>query len=188
MTGLEEFKQLWGEFRGLSTLVVGGSAAVPFAAALTDLAPPWPRGVVIVTAIVQFLVVLVIFHFFHKAKRRTVDRILLFGLCVTLLAAIAYLWVFSQYTFTIPTTHERHVRGTQCTANAQLVFGPRCPDLEMDDIRSAEYEAERLWTLRSITNVRLGVVALWSATFAGLAATLGSFLVYQMRKRKAVVP
>ena len=188
MTGLEEFKQLWTEFRGLSTLVVGGSAAVPFAAALADLAPPWPSGVVMVTAILQFLIVLVIFHFFQKAKRRTVDRILLLGLCLTLFAAIVYLWVFSQYTFTIPRTHERYVRGTQCTPDAQLVYGTQCPDLDMNTLRGVKYEAENLWTLRSIPNTRLVIVALWLASFAGLAATLGSFLIYQMRKRKAAAP
>src|SRR5580658_5550382 len=43
--GLVGFKELLKEFRGLSIWAVGGSVAVPFAAALVSLSPPWPPAI-----------------------------------------------------------------------------------------------------------------------------------------------
>src|SRR5689334_20104803 len=55
LDALSDFKALLHDFRGVSLWAVGGGLAVPFAAALADLAPPWPPGIVGVTAVVELL-------------------------------------------------------------------------------------------------------------------------------------
>jgi hypothetical protein len=68
------------------------------------------------------------------------------------------------------------------------VFKDKCPDLGLDELRGAEYEAERLWTRRSLTFARTALVLLWSLAFMALSAALGSFLVFQSRPRGAGSP
>ena len=108
-SGLVGFKELLEEFRGLSLWAVGGSVAVPFAAALADLSPPWPPAIVLVTAVAELVALIFIYQFLKTAKRKTTNRILaISGLALFLLAAF-YLAAVSLYTYDVPTTKQRFV-------------------------------------------------------------------------------
>lgn len=183
-TGLDDFKRLLTEFRGLSTWTVGTTVAVPFAAALADLSPPWPKGIVLVTAIVELLVLVLVFQFLRTARKSVIDAVLLAGVLVLAGVSTVYLWQVSLFTYEVPTTGERFVKGDECTPDAKDVHKDKCPDLGKDELKDAEYAAERLWTRRSVAAVRLRLVLLWAAAFAALSAALGSFLVYQMKSRR----
>jgi asparagine N-glycosylation enzyme membrane subunit Stt3 len=181
-TGLNEFKNLLKEYRGLAASTFGSAAAVPFAASLVDLSPPWPKGVVLVTAVVELLALALVFHFLRKARKSLINGILLAGTLILVLVSTVYLMQLSLYTFAVPTTDERFVKGTECTADARSVYKEKCPDLGLDELRNAEYSVERLWTPRSVTATRMRLVLLWAAAFGALSTTLGSFLVYQMKR------
>lgn len=181
-TGIDDFKLILKEFRWLSIWSVGG-ATVPFAAALTELSPPWPSGIVLVTSIIELITIAVSFQFFKEARRVTVNTILLISLICFAGVGIAYLWNLSIYTYQIPTTNERFVKGNICTPDALDLFGTRCPDLGLDELRQAEYEAERLWTKKSIATIRIILVFLWAMTFLFLSLLLGTFLVYQTAQK-----
>src|SRR5688500_1390525 len=140
--GLDDFKLLLKEFRGLSVWAVGGSLIVPFAAALADLSPPWPRGIVPVTAVVALLALILVFQFFKNSRRAVVNRLLLISVLVFALVSPVYLAAISYFTYQVPTTKERFVKGYECAPDAQLVFKDKCPDLGLDELRTAEYEAE----------------------------------------------
>ena len=190
-SGLVGFKELLKEFRGLSLWAVGGSVVVPFAAALAALSPPWPPSIVFVTAVAELVALIYVYQFLKDAKRKSINKILaLSGLLVAVFAAI-YLVAISLYTYEVPTTKERFVKGYQCTHEAATVFKDKCPDLGLDELKTAEYDADRLWTPHSIAMTRLTIVGLWLAVFVALSVLVGSFLVYQMTvaatKQKAVV-
>src|SRR3546814_17825535 len=53
--GLGGFGQLLARFRASSAWATAGLAAVPFASALAGPSPPWPPGIVALTAVVQLL-------------------------------------------------------------------------------------------------------------------------------------
>ena len=179
--GLVGFKELLKEFRGLSVWAVGGSVAVPFAAALASLSPPWPKAIVLVTAVAELVALIYVYQFLKTARRRSINRILaVSGLALAMLGS-AYLIAVSLYTYEVPTTRQRFVKGYVCTDEAAAVFGRKCPDLGMDELATAEFEAGRLWTERSIAVTRLALVTLWLAAFMALSVLVGSFLVYQMR-------
>jgi hypothetical protein len=184
-SGLDHFKLLLKEFHGLSLWAVGGSLAVPFGARLADLSPPWPPGIVPVTAVVELLTLVVVFQFFKTAKRRVVNRVLILSIALFAVTSVVYLSAISYYTYEVPTTKERFLKGYECTPDAQLVFTTRCPDLGLDELITAEYEAERLWTRKSIAVTRTGLVLVWSLVFVALSSALGGFLCYQMRTRKS---
>lgn len=182
--GIDDFKRLLDEFRGLSTWSVGGAVAVPFAAALVDLSPPWPKGAVLVTAVVELLVLALVFQFLRNARKNVINWTMAASVLVLAVVSPIYLLQLSLYTYEVPTTKERFVKGDECTPDAKEVFPDRCPDLGLDELRGAEYAAERLWTGRSIASVRVRLMLLWAAAFVALSAALGSFLVYQLRSRK----
>lgn len=73
------------------------------------------------------------------------------------------------------------MKGYVCTEEAAAVFKQKCPDLGIEQLKTAEYDADRLWTARSITLTRLAIVGLWLATFVALTALVGSFLVFQLK-------
>lgn len=181
--GLVGFKDLLKEFRGLSLWAFGGSIAVPFAAALAALSPPWPPSIVLVTAVAEMVALIYVYQFLKKARRKSIDRILAISGLLLIVFGAAYLAAVSIYTYETPTTKERFVKGYQCTADAAAVFKDKCPDLGLDELKTAEYDADRLWSERSIAVVRMTLVALWLASFSALSVLIGSFLVYQMTER-----
>src|SRR5262249_42069341 len=98
-SGLAGFKDLLKEFRGLSAWTVGAGVAVPFAAALASLAPPWPPGVVLVTAVVELVALVFVYQFLKLARRRTINWVLSISAAVLVPAGIAYLVGLSLYTY-----------------------------------------------------------------------------------------
>jgi hypothetical protein len=180
-SGLVGFKELLSEFRGLSIWAVGGSLAVPFAAALASLSPPWPPAIVLVTAVAELVALIYVYQFLKSAKRRSINRIIAATGPALVILGAAYLVGVSLYTYEVPTTKQRFVKGYVCTEEAVSVFKQKCPDLGIDELKQAEYDADRLWTSRSIAMTRLAIVALWLAAFVALSILVGSFLVYQMQ-------
>ncbi len=178
-TGLDGFKTLLKEARRLALWAVAG-AALPFAARLVALSPPWPEGVVVLTSVLELISLVFTYQFVKSKRKRIVNRILLTGTLLMIVLGATYLVADSLYTYETPVTKERFVKGSVCTADAEKVFKDRCPLLSTYDISKANYEAELLWTERSIATVRVSLVALWLATFASLSTVLGSFVVYQM--------
>jgi|HubBroStandDraft_4_1064222.scaffolds.fasta_scaffold36932_2 hypothetical protein len=179
--GLVGFKELLQEFRGLSLWAVGGSVAAPFAAALASLSPPWPPAIVLVTAVAELVALIYVYQFLKKTKRKSINRaIAVSGLALVVLATV-YLAAVSLYTYEVPTTKERFVKGYVCTEEAAVVFKGKCPDLGIEQLKTAEYDADRLWTSRSITVTRLAIVGLWLAAFVALSVLVGSFLVFQLQ-------
>jgi asparagine N-glycosylation enzyme membrane subunit Stt3 len=183
-TGYDDFKGLLKEYRGLFTWAAGSAAAVPFAAKLVDLSPPWPKGVVLVTAVVELLVLALVFQFLRTARKRAINWTMTSSVLVLAVVSTVYLLQLSLYTYEVPTTGERYVKGDECTPAAQKVFAEQCPDLGLDELRTAEYAAERLWTRRSVASIRVRLVLLWAASFVALSTALGSFMVYQLRSRR----
>jgi len=187
--GLDAFKVLLKEYRGLSVWSIGSGLAVPFAAKLADLSPPWPSGIVPVTAVVELLALALTFQLLQAStRRRVINSLLLVNVTIFVVAGMAYLVALSLFTYQVPTTNERFVKGYECTREAEAVFKNRCPDLGLDELQTAEYEAERLWTRKSITITRAGIVFLWSLVFASLSVGLGAFLFYQMRPKRRRAP
>jgi len=180
-SGLVGFKELLSEFRGLSIWAVGGSLAVPFAAAVASLSPPWPPAIVLVTAVAELVALIYVYQFLKSAKRRSINRIIAATGPALVILGAAYLVGVSLYTYEVPTTKQRFVKGYVCTEEAVSVFKQKCPDLGIDELKQAEYDADRLWTSRSLAMTRLAIVALWLAAFVALSILVGSFLVYQMQ-------
>jgi hypothetical protein len=183
--GLGGFKALLREFRGLSWGVLGAGVAVPFAAELASLSPPWPPAVTGLTAITELVVLVLVYQFLRASRRRVINRVLVIAAIILAVSALTYLAVNSELTYeTRGPKKERLVKGFECKEAALKIFGDSCPLLGSDEISLAQWNAETLWTSRSITMARLSLVVPWLLSFLSLSMLLGSFLVFQSKQRK----
>jgi hypothetical protein len=127
-----------------------------------------------------------VFQFLRTASRKRINTVLIAGAVLLVGSTLVYFSLFSYFTYTTPGKKVRMVKGFVCTPMAAKVYKDACPDLGMDELNQAEYEAERLWTRSSILIARLGLTAFWLLTFLALSVILGSFLVYQLRSGSPV--
>jgi hypothetical protein len=143
--------------------------SLPLGGAAIGIAPPWPSWSWVATAL-GGAAILAAFRARPATggpaaltRARTAAAVLLVA------SASAYLLATSVYVYTAP-SNVRLAKGFVCTAEARLVYKDKCPNLGLDELRGAEFEAERLWTAPSIAIVRVALVVLWSVAFVALAA------------------
>lgn len=175
---LRGFSQLLSFFRSTTTWVVAGIAAAPLLASLAKIAPPWPPGILVITALVQILVLALVYMLFFRRRMHGIAFVTALGVVLLLGAGAVYLHTFYTYTYEVPTTKERFVKGTKCTPKAEQVYPTECPNVSDASIKEARYEAATIWESSSIDAVQRRLVALWIGAFAGLALALGTFYTY----------
>jgi glycerol-3-phosphate acyltransferase PlsY len=151
----------------------------PIAAAFTSFAPTTSlatgaAALAAIGALVAFATTAVFLRHATSASRKRTALIAAFVMCATW---VVYLWALSAYTIYLPGVETRIARGLTCTEQAQLVYGKRCPDLDLDQLKEAEYVATRLWSAGTIAMVSGGLVALWVLGFVSVAVTLSAISV-----------
>jgi hypothetical protein len=183
MTGLDDFKRLLEEFKGLSAWAAGGSVVFPFIASFISVIPPWPAGLNVMTSIFQLVALIVVYQIYSGSKRATISRNIAALAAALFVIILTYLVLFSMLTIYVPEAKRSIVIGYECTSNARTVFGEKCPWLGLEDLASHAYDEFELWTRFSIVVGRTVLIALWFAFFFCLAALIGKFLVYQMKRK-----
>lgn len=161
--------------------VMAAVAAMPLALWLARLAPPWPPGLVVMTTLVVVASLLVVLQLLKEVAAPSLRRATFTASLVLLIVACVYPIAISLLTYETPTTKERWVKGFTCTSEAQALFADKCPFLGVDELRAAEYEAERLWTGSSVAAAKGGLLALWLAGFVAIAALAAALLVRYSR-------
>jgi hypothetical protein len=183
MTGLDDFKRLLEEFRGLSMWAAGGSVVLPFIASFIAIIPPWPAGLNVMTSIFQLVALIVVYQAYSGVKRATITRNIGILAAALFVIILAYMILFSVLTIYVPQGQRSIVVGYECLQSAKTVFGDKCPFLDLEDLASVAYDEFLLWTRLSIGISRILLIALWFLFFICLAALIGKFLVYQMKRK-----
>lgn len=173
----------------LKVVGIGGAfALLPALAALAGLSPPWPPAIGGVSALLILVFSLIVWEWVRKSRTAHRRKWIVWALVLTLTGLFGYLILYSLFIEPIPGTDERVIRGFTCTADAQLVHGPKCPDLPREALADAEWEAPALWTRGSLTTVRLALALTWLVFTAGLIATVGAILAGRRLKAPADNP
>jgi hypothetical protein len=95
-----------------------------------------------------------------------------------LILTLAYFLLASIFTYRVPSDPDvRLVKGLECTSFAATVYPTACPFLGIDALKDANYEAELLWTARTISIVHLGLIAIWIFAYLALSLLVAGFLV-----------
>lgn len=181
-SGLDSFRGFLDHYQKL-ILVATGASAVPLAAALASLTPAWPSGITGITAVLQLLVLALIFQLLRSSRRAVVSRVMVRSSIILCLLLPVYFFLLNLFTYTEPLSNERFTKGYECTAKAKIVYGSSCPFLGRDDIKKAEFEEERLWTVQSVSITKSLILIVWLACFAALSTALGSFTLFQVKER-----
>ena len=189
-TMLDDFKGFLDDFKGVGAWALSAAIALPVLAALAGVAPPWPRGAATLTALLEIVTLILIYHWVSRLSRAGLSSLFRRLAPVMALFLVAYLVLFSMFVFTLPTNGEPVVKGFACTPNAAALaerFGDACPFLGRDALAAATYEVDRLWTIASITLVRLALFVTWLGFFLSFVAFVAAFVVHA-RKRRAASP
>jgi hypothetical protein len=180
-SNLDAFRKFLQQYRRL--IAAGAASAVPLAAALVSLSPAWPSGIAQVTAVAQLLVLALVFQLLRSARRHVVNRIMVRATIILCVLVPIYLMLIALFTYSEPISKTRFTKGFECTERAKQVFSKECPFLGTDEIATAGYEEDTLWTTRSVSAVKSLIVVMWLACFAALSTVLGSFAVFQMGQK-----
>ena len=177
------------DYRRLTAWSVSG--ILPFVTALSGMAPPWPVGIIPLTSLLMITAFLLAYVWLQDAPQKESYRMLLMCFIGFSVAILLYLLAFSTMTFEVPRTNERFVKGFECTEDAILVFGSRCPFLGNPELRTEDYDANYFWTSGSITEARVLLDFLWLAMFIGfsliITCSLASTSASRTRTRKTSV-
>lgn len=188
-TGLDDFVALLDDIRKIAAWVLPAAGISPIVCALVGINPPWPNkiGLTLATSAVVLLALVFVFQFLRGRPKKIVNRFLGMFMSLTVAAALLYFAAFSFFVYTTPVTGEAFAKGYTCTAEATQLFGSKCPWLDLDELKGAEYEATRLWTLPSIAFTRMALLTLWFLLFAAYSLALAAFVSYQSAMRSRVV-
>ena len=160
-------KDIFSKTRVRQILVISvGSTLVPAIGFITTLAPSWPPMIGLISTIINLTFALSVMH----RPRKTDDGVakqLRFVPIMLGLAVSTYIFLIAFFTFEIPGSRERWAKGYACTSEAVLVYQNKCPSLDIDELRAADNEATRLWTVGSVSIVRVAMGVLW--IFIGFA-------------------
>jgi hypothetical protein len=72
-------------------------------------------------------------------------------------------------------------KGDSLYPGSTIDLSDQVPYLDADELRGAEYEAERLWTPQSVGVIRLALVALWLLTLMAMSFLLVTYAARQVR-------
>ena len=183
--GLKGFYDLLSEVTKVSAWILPTAGVTPLIAALAGINPPWPNkvGLTVCTSFVILIVLVGVFHFLRRTRKKSVSAALMIAAVMLVATSICYFIVNSLFVFSTPVTGDSFVKGYVCTKEAMDLFGSKCPWLDLDELKSAEYEATRLWTALSVATVKIGLLFSWFLMFASGAFFLGSFLAFQLASR-----
>jgi hypothetical protein len=98
MTGLDDFKQLLKEYRGLSLWAAGGSVIFPFVASFVAIIALWPAGLNVITSVFQLLALIFVYQRYNSSSKAIITRnVTILFLGVLLANSILYSIVFDVY-------------------------------------------------------------------------------------------
>lgn len=179
---LDEFWKMLRELERFWAWIVA-AAALPFLASLAQITPPWPPGITIITTAATLITLVLCYQTVRGKSRRNATKLLKkLSICLGIVALI-YVFAISEYVVRGPDDIAL-VKGFICTGIAEQTFAELCPFLGAEQLKTAQWDPELLWTGSSISVVRTLLVAAWVATFVLLSAVLAAFIVHRMAPAK----
>ena len=183
MSGYDDFLRVLSNYRSLSITAVGSGAAVPFVAYLAHLAPPWPPGIMLATAVGELVSIILAFQLTYQASRRKVTRAMILLSIVWLCFSAMYVTLFGTFTYTTKPTEERMIAGFICLPDISQIksYKSNCPLLSDEELSNGKYDPENFWEPWTIIFTKLALCSAWMAAFIALSGLVGAFISFQSR-------
>lgn len=159
-------------------VVAFGGALLTLASQFSGLTPPWPEGIVQITAVYQLLVLIVVYQIFDKPHRRQATLAVL--LSISIFTLFTFLYLFARYALTfIDSDGSRELKGLECTIAAFRTYGEACPLLDQAAIANAGNIQTDLWTDVGLAASGSILLLLWLIFFTSVAFAIASFVNFQ---------
>ena len=78
-----------------------------------------------------------------------------------LIIIFIYFFMHAFFTFRIPNTNSIYAKGFICTKGAAIIFKETCPFVSLQELKTAEYEASKIWIEWTITANSLILNIIW---------------------------
>jgi hypothetical protein len=180
-TAYDEFLDIIRKFRTLSVSALGTGTAVPFFAYVANIAPPWPPGIMLLTALTELVCLIVVFQFLRAKGRKLVNRVVAYLAVLLCLNSFAKLIIIAIFTYVTPHTNERFVKGFVCRPEIQQFYPDQCPFASREILSGLQYTAENVWLDWSVALMQVIIASMWFACFIFLSSLIGAFLVFQTK-------
>ena len=179
-TGLDEFKSVIKDYRSLTFYQVNGTLVLPLADFATKVGPPWPPFSPLWTTLVETIVLLVLFQSSFQSTKKVLVTTMRRALLFSFVSAILFLIGNSMFVFDSKNV-PKDVKGFVVIDDVKPVLTPVFK--EQDALEGANWDPTKVWTLWSITVVRVGLFVTWIALFGSLTRAIGAFVILQRRPR-----
>lgn len=186
MSELEKFFEILDYYKKTLAWALGGSAILPLLASFSEISPPWPQETPLLSSLFTAVSVIFSFQFFRSYQELKINRIMIISLSGATFCLMAYLAIFSTFTFQIPTTGQVIYLGCGWSdfskeISSDFLIDPDqgCPGQYSRILESAEYESEVVWLRNSVSAIKILSIFLWLTTFSLIAIFISSFLVHQ---------
>jgi hypothetical protein len=187
-TAYDDFLDILKKFRKLSVTALGVGAAVPFFAYVANIAPPWPSGVMLLTALTELVCLILAFQFLRTKERGPVNLAMGIMAPLLFLVSLGYLVLIAVFTYVTPQTKERFVKGFVCKTDIERLYPGECPFVSREILSGAQWNADQIWTEWSIALMQVAIASLWIAAFVLLSGLIGAFLVFQTKTAPEPAP
>lgn len=182
-TGLEDFGELIRGYKGVLAATLGG-ALLALISEFSGIVPPFPEGVVQITAIFQLLILIVVFQIIDKRSKKFVDRHIIISLIIFVFILLTYLLILNIFTYSDP-DGEIKLKGLICTDRAQLYFEGACLFISDAQVTASGGIEGDIWTDLGRDLAGMIVLVLWLVMFSSVSYAVAVFANFQ-RKRSVI--
>jgi hypothetical protein len=180
-TAYDDFREILREFQSLSVGALGAGAAVPFFAYVANIAPPWPPGIMLLTALTELVCLIVVFQFLRPKGRKVVNRVIATVASLLCLSSLGYLIFIAIFTYVTPHTNERFSKGFVCRPEIHQFYPDQCPFATREFLSGLQYNADNIWMDWSVALMQVMIASMWLVCFIFLSSLIGAFLVFQTK-------
>ena len=150
------------------------------------LAPPWPNRWVVALATVPlpFLVYQGLLEWSASKTRQRLERLLRWSLAASVVTALAYLFLFAQFTYPLPDHWHREIGGFTYTPKAEKYRqeNPGIPDRDL--IFDMGNDVEQVFGGASLGLMRIVFLGGWLSLFVCGSTLVSVFLILQRHDRR----
>ena len=186
MTAKLKFENYLSTYQRVLKWAIGPSALLPMLSGLSGLTPPYPPGVIMLTAIYTLIATVITYSLFRTVKKRHLNYALLVLTLVASLLLVQYLDL-RRFIYEIPDDANQTTIILGCGWSEAVISQADDYAISLDDdcpgnftqvLADAENVARAIYTSRSIDRNTLLLPITWLGFFTGFAAILGAFLAY----------
>ncbi|QHQ34448.1 hypothetical protein [Algicella marina] len=180
--GLDDFNTFIKGYKGVLAATLGG-ALMALISEFSNITPPFPDGIIQITAVFQLLILIFVYQVIDRKSKRFVDKQVVGGIILFVVSFLIYVFALNFLSYPDP-DGERKLKGFFCTEKAEEFFQGACPWIADEAVAQSGGIEGDIWTDLGRDLVGMTVLILWLIMFSAVSFAVAVFANFQ-RRRKA---